>query len=143
MACPFFFPQQRRDDLAWPHPARLPLGAGFGGLCRAHGDAATEPGDPALRDFCNLGYAGACPRLPGERAADCARYAVHLDAGARIVIAWVLERDHAPGEHGHVEYDRTAGAFASQHPDPCLQRQLECYLESYLRRQPPAADERS
>ena len=141
MACPFFFPEQRRDDLAWQHPARLPLGAGFGGTCRAGAEPAT-PDDAALRDACNLGYATSCPRLPADRAADCVRYAIQEDSTTRIVIAWASERAHAPLEHGVAEFDRALGAFHDAHPDPCRSRQLQCYLESHLRRRPPAADER-
>jgi hypothetical protein len=86
-----------------------------------------------LQACCNLGYAK-CSRLPQERAADCVRYAVGADGEQRIVLTWVLERGHAPGQHGHAEYDCGAGRFAAPHPDPQVQRQLECYLEQYLAR---------
>jgi hypothetical protein len=71
------------------------------------------------------------------------RYAVQQDAGTHIVIAWVRERNHAPGDHGRAKYDCAAAAFVSPHPDRCLQRQMECYLESYLRRRPQAVEERA
>ncbi len=149
MACPYFFPQQRRDDLVWPHPARLPLGAGFGGTCSAPGFAGTAPSDDELRDGCNLGYAKQCRRLPREREADCARYAVSLDGDQRVVVTWILERDHAPGEHGHAEYDCAARQLTVAPDNARIRRQLECYLGEFLRRKRDAsepqtqADERS
>ncbi|MGA7967436.1 MAG: hypothetical protein WBQ00_03105 [Terriglobales bacterium] len=35
MACPYFVPREIVYDLSWPHPARLPLGAGWTGTCCA------------------------------------------------------------------------------------------------------------
>jgi hypothetical protein len=35
LACPYFVPREIVYDLSWPHPARLPLGAGWTGSCCA------------------------------------------------------------------------------------------------------------
>jgi len=35
LACPYFVPREIVYDLSWPHPARLPLGAGWTGTCCA------------------------------------------------------------------------------------------------------------
>jgi hypothetical protein len=75
LACPFFMPTQRADDTGWPHPARLPLGGGWMGLCRAPGHEPCEPSPRDLQELCNLGYATRCSRLPKERAADAVRFA--------------------------------------------------------------------
>ncbi len=140
LACPFFLPQQRRDDLLWPHPARLPLGGGFGGVCCAPGHEGTVPADDDLKDLCNLGYAKACPRLPKERSADAVRYVVSLDSEERVIISYCFEREHAPGEHGHAEFHCASRRFTVRHPDATVQKQLECYLDQYwLRRPSPRA----
>ena len=136
MACPYFLPNERRDDLLWPFPSRLPLGAGFGGTCSAPGYAGTVPNDDELKSACNLGYAR-CSRLPQQRDSDCVRYAVSLDASDRIVITWVSERGHAPAQHGSLEYDRAGRRFTQPCPDPRIEKQVECYLDSYLRRHAP------
>lgn len=136
MACPYFLPLTRRDDLPWPHPARLPLGAGFAGRCCAPGHEGAAPSDRELQDCCNLGYAP-CPRLPRDRPADSVRYGVAADSAERIVITWVFERGHAPGTHGHAEYDCALGGFSVSHPEPHIRRQLECYLDQYLERRRP------
>ena len=138
MACPFFMPDVRCDDILWAHPARLPLGHGYSGRCAAPGHEGTQPTDAQLKDNCNLGYARSCPRLPAERAADAVRYIVSLEGDERIVITYICERDHAPVEHGSAEYDCVARSFRVPHADPRIHRQLECYLASYLLRRPSA-----
>jgi len=135
LACPYFLPDERRDDILWPHPARLPLGAGFGGCCTAAGHEGARPSDEELKNHCNLGYAR-CSRLPSERVADAVRYAVALDGDERVVVTWVTERAHAPVECGHVEYDRAAQEFSVAHPDARIQKQVESYLAIYLARRP-------
>ena len=132
MACPFFYPTER-VSLGWPFPARLPLGAGFAGTCRAGLEEFT-PSEVELRDFCNLGYPDGCPRLPSERCADNVRFAVARDEDSRIVLHYVSERLHQPVEYGRLEYDCQSQSWLAPMRDPCLQRQAECYLEVYLER---------
>lgn len=133
MACPYFLPGERRDDLLWPFPSRLPLGAGFGGQCSAPGHEGATPTDDELKNGCNLGYAR-CPRLPEQREADCVRYIVSLDSRERIVVTWSSERLHAPRRWGFAEFDCAAGQFTQPCPDPRIQKQAECYLDAYLKR---------
>lgn len=135
MACPFFYPTEKNYSAGWPFPARLPLGAGYCGTCRA-GGAEFVPEDAALRDFCNLGYAAGCSRLPAERQADCVRFAVAKDSELRIVLQYVVERDHQPVQHGVVEFDCKAQQWLSKIDDACLQRQAEVYLGTCLERRP-------
>ena len=79
MACPFFMPTQRAESNAWLHPARLPLGAGWDGHCTASAPD-TVPAADELREFCNLGYAKGCSRLPADRAADAVRFSIAREA---------------------------------------------------------------
>jgi hypothetical protein len=138
VACPFFFPHERAFNIQWNFPSRLPLGAGFCGTCRA-GGAEVNPSDTELREFCNLGYSGQCARMPAERRADCVRFAVANDQGARILLHFVYERDHAPVKWGVLDYDAAGQRWNSAMSDRILQRQAECYLAIYFEMRPRAA----
>ena len=142
MACPYFIPTERFANGAWPHPPRLPLGDGWRGLCTASHDEQITPSDYELREFCNLGYAARCPRLPSPRRFDAARFSVARDRSDRIDICCVLETAHRPGAQRMLEYDAANGRWAIAHPDPRIQAMAACYLESYLqRRQTPASSQ--
>jgi len=121
------------------HPARLPLGGGWAGRCTAPGHQGEAPGEHQLRECCNLGYASACSFRPPEPQYDSVRFAVTREADDRVVLCYVFEKQHQPGEHGTVEYSRKAGWIRS-HPDRCVQKMAECYLASYFtRKSVPAA----
>jgi hypothetical protein len=137
VACPYFFPTEKSWSIAWPFPRRLPLGAGFCGTCRA-GVGPQTPSDAELKDFCNLGYAGQCSKLPAERRADCVRFAVARHQGDRIMLSYVYEREHTPVEHGELEYDCATQRWLVALEDTCVQRQAECYLGTYLERKQSA-----
>jgi len=132
VACPFFFPTEKIHTIAWAFPSRLPLGAGFCGTCRA-GATETMPSNDELREFCNLGYPGGCSKLPLDRRADCLRF-VARDDGDRVILHYIYERDHAPAEHGRLEYDCRSKSWPVMLSDTCAQRQAECYLAVYLER---------
>ena len=151
MACPYFFPKEKCFTVGWAFPSRLPLGAGFCGTCRAPTPAWAKPAqsgypgagveaaevvpdDATLRDFCNLGHAHGCSRMPIERRADSVRLAVAKDLGERIVLNYVYDLNHLPLEHGQLEYDCATQSWLFAAPDACLQRQAECYLAVYLER---------
>lgn len=131
MACPFFMPTEKFDGGEWPHPARLPLGAGWRGICTAAPQLV--PGDNDLRDHCNLGYAR-CLHLPQQREADAVRFSVAAASDNRIVLNYVCERDHRPGEHGTLEFDLLACCWAKPHDDARMQRMAECFVEAYRQR---------
>jgi hypothetical protein len=133
VACPYFFPTEKSWTIAWPFPRRLPLGSGFCGTCRAAVELQT-PSDDELKDFCNLGYASKCSRLPAERHADCVRFSVTKHQGDQITLSYVYEREHAPVQHGQLEYDCAAQRWLAPLEDACVQRQAECYLGTYLER---------
>jgi len=128
------------NDGSWPHPSRLPLGAGWNGSCCASGQEAT-PTDSALREFCNLGNAHACPHLPPERDWDAVRFSVALASDEQIALWYVCEREHAPVEHGKLTFDLMGRTERSAHPDPRVQRLALCYLEAWRARHAPMAVE--
>jgi hypothetical protein len=133
LACPFFMPVEKLDG-AWLHPSRLPLGSGWDGRCSAPGHEGAQPSREELHEFCNLGYAAKCPRLPRERDYDAVRLSVARDHGSRLLLWFVCETGHRPAYHGTVEYDVDRGEWASTQSDPRIQKMLECYLQAYLQR---------
>jgi hypothetical protein len=135
VACPYFFPTQKSANIAWPFPQRLPLGAGFCGSCTA-GPEHSTPVDNELRDFCNLGYARQCGKFPAQRRSDAVRFAIAKDNGDRILLHYCCERDHAPVEHGQLQYDCSTHSWSVGHHDGCIQRQAECYVAVYIERHP-------
>lgn len=159
MACPYFVPQEIVYDIAWPHPARLPLGAGWTGTCCAHDETAQNeatadstsmanptsmPVDIALiRDFCNIGYATACPHLPTLRDWDAVRFSVASTTPTQVTLCYVCEFAHAPKAHGTLTYDlaaemwRHAPEMISNDAtnDARVRRLATCYLQAYRARQ--------
>ena len=138
MACPFFMPTAKFEDGAWRHRPRLPLGDGWRGHCTAPGHEGVHPSDEELKEFCNLGYARGCQRLPQRRHADAVRFSPGRDAEGKVQLFYVCEVDHGPGEHGTLEYDSVLGRWNSAHPDTRIQKMADCYLDAYLlRKQKP------
>jgi len=132
-------PLERLENGTWLHAERLPLGGGWSGHCTAPEHEGETPSHDELREFCNLGYAEGCGRLPRERAWDSVRFAarrVGSDAdrwtGGRIQIRYVCERGHCPAEHGMLEFDPVASQWQELHHDERVQRMAECFLESYV-----------
>jgi len=134
LACPFFVPREIVNDGSWPHPSRLPLGAGWTGNCRASGQELATA-DTHIREFCNLGYATACPHLPRHRDWDAIRFSVVGVSREHITIGFVCELDHAPIEHGKLTFDLESGTCLSAPLDPRVLRLATCYLETYRGRQ--------
>ncbi len=120
MACPFFRPLRQ---LEWS-TGRAPLGAIFEGECERHGT-----GEPRS---CNFGYArGSCAEFPDDSPADAVRFSVSANSAGVVKLIWILEKDHAPIDHGFLEY--TAGAFTVE-PAGVLAAQARVFIETYLRR---------
>jgi hypothetical protein len=132
-------PTRKSEDAAWPqHPSRLPLGWAWDGHCCAPGQQAATPSADEIKE-CNLGYAANCPRLPATRACDAVRFSVATERGSQLLLAFVCELGHRPASHGLLEYDFQLARWVSCHPDPCIQKMAECYLQSYLLRRNPSA----
>jgi hypothetical protein len=141
-------PIERLEGGNWQHPARLPLGSGWGGKCTASGHEGKIPSQQVLESFCNLGYARGCGWAPRERVWDAVRFAPCAsrvghdadkdsarDVARRVVqLRYVCERDHRPVEHGILEYDLARATWARPHSDARVQKMAECFLESYLKR---------
>jgi hypothetical protein len=134
LACPFFVPREVLNDGSWPHPSRLPLGAGWTGNCRASGHEVA-PSDAHLREFCNLGYATACPSLPPGRDWDAIRFSVSLASPEQVTICFVCELNHTPIEHGKLTFDLVRGLWLNQYPDARVLTLAACYLQTYRARQ--------
>ena len=137
MACPFFLPVEKLANGNWLHATRLPLGCGWSGQCTAPGHEGESPSQDELHDFCNLGYAQGCARLPQERKWDSVRFAARTvtvaenGTGARIQVRYVCERGHLPAEHGMLEFDSAQMRCEHPHGDGRIQRMAECFLETY------------
>lgn len=134
LACPFFVPREIINDGSWPHPSRLPLGAGWTGNCLASGQEL-RPADTHVREFCNLGYAVACPHLPVRRDWDAIRFSVAHTTRKQVAIRFVCELDHAPIEHGQLIFDLAKETWLDAHADPRVLRLATCYLQTYRARQ--------
>ena len=134
MSCPFFLPTEEFKEWAWHARPRLPLGDPWRGTCTAPGHDGQAPADEQLKHGCNLGYAKQCPWLPPKRSADKVAFSLARDKDEGILIYYVLEIDHTPGEHGTLLYDARTQGWIKPHPDARIQRQAECYLDSYLKR---------
>ena len=137
MACPFFMPVEKLENGTWLHAARLPLGCGWSGHCTAPGHEGEVPSQEELREFCNLGYAEGCSRLPRERMWDSVRFAARTVSNgngdrACIQVRYVCERGHRPAEHGMLEFDPAGARWEQKHRDRRLQRMAECFVESYV-----------
>lgn len=133
MACPFFMPLHRLNG-AWLHPSRLPLGGGWDGHCSAPGHEGVRASEQEVQEFCNLGYATKCARLPVERDCDAVRFSVARDQGSRLLLSFVCETGHRPTTHGTLEYDVEQSQWTSSHSDLRIQKMLDCYVQAYLER---------
>lgn len=137
MACPYFLPIEKLEG-NWLHAQRLPLGCGWKGQCTAPGHEGESPSEEELRQFCNLGYAHGCARLPPDRAWDSVRFGARALGGSekdlangRIQIRYICEHDHRPAAQGVLVFDAQSRC-EQPHPDARLQKMAECFLQSYL-----------
>jgi hypothetical protein len=111
MACPYFKPFK---EAPWSE-GRAPLGGIFEGECARGGE-----GDARL---CNFGYArGRCAQFPSDAQVDAVRFSVMED---RLV--WIRERDHAPVDHGVIEFDGLAAL------GEVMAEQARVFVENYRR----------
>jgi hypothetical protein len=131
MPCPFFLPIRRLDRGAWVHPPRLPLGDPYAGECHADPTAPHEPPELHQRELCNCGYARyRCSHFPEDAAADAVRFSIVSDSGASVELIYVVEKDHAPAEHGRLVYVPETDRWEGSHTSELLIRQARAFLES-------------
>lgn len=137
MACPYFVPDERCDAELWRHRARLPLGDGFAGACRAPGHEGVRPGQQEIRT-CNVGYPRHCERAPAEREIDAVHFIVAGDEGSRIVLRWACERQHRPVSHGELSFICEQGSVREEAPpEPAwILAMARCCVGAYLQRNP-------
>ena len=129
MACPFFAPSRRIEITAWILPPRYPLGDLFSGTCHASPSNLTDGHE---EEWCNCGYArGRCDRFP-EGAPDAVRFSVTEDTPARLSLVYVVEKDHAPVEHGTLEYLVAHARLDGPVISDILAEQARAFLECYL-----------
>lgn len=134
MACPYFVPTEKWDGGGWIHPSRLPLGGGWLGCCSAPGHEQTQLAEPEIREFCNLGYAAKCSRLPVDRQLDAVRFSIATDRDQRLLVSCVGESGHLPVEYRQLEFDISGMEWLTGHPDARIQKLADCYVQSYLQR---------
>jgi hypothetical protein len=153
VACPFFMPIEKLENGSWPHTHRLPLGCGWSGHCSAPQHEGEIPSPDELREFCNLGYAEGCTRLPRERSWDSVRFGARtitktISGGSNagmmetgmIHLRYVCERDHRPVEHGLLEFDPAHDRWPKPHADHRVQRMAECFLTAYFEKRKRQAE---
>ena len=134
MPCPYFIPTERFDDAGFVHPGRLPLGAGYRGLCGAPGHDGAVPTDEELKQACNLGYARNCSRLPQDRAADAVRFSVLRDRDGQVSLCYVSELNYLPCEQGNLHFEIADRRWTNPHPNRNIQTLAEWFLKSYMER---------
>lgn len=106
---------------------RAPLGGLFEGVC----EIAVGAGEARL---CNFGYArGLCASFPEATVADAVRFSVAGSSDGVVKMVWILEKDHAPVEHGFLEYRESTGEFVEK-PQGVLGAQARVFVENYLGR---------
>ena len=93
----------------------------------APGHEGAQPNAREIQEFCNLGYASSCSRLPKDRAADAIRFAVTRDYGDQLTICFVHELEHRPAGHGTLEFELSCGMWKSAHSDLRVQKMADCY----------------
>jgi len=135
VACPFFAPSRRLENTDWVLPPRYPLGDLFSGTCHASASDLTEGRhDDHQEECCNFGYARTrCDRFPGGSAPDAVRFSVTDDMPNRLLVVYVVEKDHAPVEHGTLEYSVADARLDGSVISDVLVQQARAFLESYLR----------
>jgi hypothetical protein len=134
MACPYFHAVKPRSQTDPSRSAMLPLGDVWDGLCDAIPDAPIEPGEIAVRTFCNMGYArGSCARFPDGEGPDAARFTIAEDGPETLRVYYVLESGHRPWSHGPLEFSRE-GEYLGPPAGQAAVRLARAYVASYLRR---------
>jgi hypothetical protein len=130
-------PVSRLDEGDWVHAPRLPLGDPYRGVCCSEPSRSFHPPESSQRDVCNHGYArGRCDRFPGDSPGDAIRFSITGDDGARLRLTFIVEKDHAPADHGAIEGRAEEIQSIRLRENDVMSGQARAFLESYLRRRP-------
>ncbi len=93
-----------------------------------------------MQDLCNCGYArGRCDQFPAASAADAVRFSVVTGDAAAVRLVYILEKNHAPVEHGTINFAIRESEFIERPPNVILGAQARAFLESHLARRARAA----
>jgi len=110
----------------------MPLGDTYTGVCHARPGDPIDPPEARQREFCNRGYArGKCECFPANALADAVRFSIIREQEGCVHLVYVLEKDHAPVEHGPLKFNGTLTGVAGRE---LLAAQAGAFLESYRRR---------
>jgi hypothetical protein len=140
MACPYFHPLEPSSQQEGLHLGVLPLGNFWNGSCHADPQHPFSPGRTATHRLCNLGYArGSCAYMPTGDGPDAVRFTVRSETGSRVVLYYVIERDHRPFAHGPLEYDTESHEWTTGPIGEALACQARAYVESFQRRKSEAS----
>lgn len=139
MACPYFYPETKCDGKLSASLPQFPLGDAYVGRCRAE-TGEFQPDLQTLTESCNMGYARRrCVRFPRDAGPDAVRFTIVRDRDGGIALYYVIEKNHAPYEHGPIEYNCETGELRFTHGNAAIVKQARAYVESYLRRARPQA----
>lgn len=133
VACPYFVPVEPWSETGepWPGPRRVPLGEPYRGNCQV---AAGGIDLNRQASTCNFGYARhRCPHFP-KSDLDAIRFSITGNAGDRVELVWIEERDHAPVSHGTARYRQ--GVFEPALPAQYLTLAL-AFVRTYLNGKSP------
>lgn len=121
MPCPYFIPDKPLNETGWFRPPRSPLGVLHSGECQL----GSIPDD---LHPCNFGYArGVCPHFPSDAPFDAVRFAITSRTGHTAELLYILERNHAPAEHGKLTYDAQDNRVLSAEEKPLLAAQARAF----------------
>jgi hypothetical protein len=118
----------------WPFPQRLPLAAGWSGVCTAPGHDGARPSEAELKSGCNLGYAKNCSWLPADRHADAVRFALGDECNGVLHVRFASELAYLPASSGELLYRTSSETWLLKHEDARVQRMAECYVQAQLQR---------
>jgi hypothetical protein len=128
-------PVSRLDQSGWIHAPRLPLGDPFRGICHARPEQPFEPPESSLHELCNCGYARfRCDHFPPESVADAVRFSVASEDLTAVRLVYVMEKSHAPAQHGILEYAIGEARFVNGEAGSILNGQALAFIGSYFSR---------
>ncbi len=82
--------------------------------------------------MCNYGYARfLCPHFPEGAPGDAVRFSILKDADKCTELVYIVEKDHAPVDHGQLTYWVAEGRLEGAPASDVLARQARAFLDSH------------